>query len=90
MHIFVEIERIQSKQVFKFLQMLHGKCSQMAQLYYAHVIDIMKKPHMRFKSNSIFQVFHTLKITLSYTETYSMKYSWVIQTCKFVPLSESH
>lgn len=45
---------------------------------------------MRFESNSIFKVFYTFKITLSYTETYSMKHSWVLQVSKFVLLSESH
>lgn len=45
---------------------------------------------MRFKRNSIFKVFYTHKITLSYTKTYSVKHSWVLQVSKFVPLSESH
>lgn len=45
---------------------------------------------MRFKSNSIFKVFCTYEFSLSYTETYSMKHSWVLQASKFIPLSESH
>lgn len=90
MHVFVKIERIYSVWLFKFLQMFYGKCSQTTRLYYIYVTDIIKKPHINFKSSSIFKTYYILKITENTLETYSMKHSHILGVSKAIPPSESH